>query len=45
MIRNQYNRISHPASGGFRGGSNEPNLEPKLFHFHGEFQVKLVKLH
>ena len=35
-------------SGGFRGGSggsNEPHLEPKLFHFHGEFQEKLVKLH
>ena len=27
------------------GGSNEPPLEPKLFHFHGEFQGKLVKLH
>ena len=35
-------------SGGSRGGSggsNEPPLEPKLFHFHGEFQEKLVKLH
>ena len=30
-------------SGGSRGGSwdsNEPTLEPKLFHFHGEFQKK-----
>ena len=27
------------------GGSNEPPLEPKFFHFHGEFQEKLVKLH
>ena len=27
------------------GGSNEPPLEPKLFHFRGEFQEKLVKLH
>ena len=35
-------------SGGCRGGlggSIEPPLEPKLFHFHGEFQEKLVKLH
>ena len=35
-------------SGGSRGGSggsNEPPLEPKLFHFHGEFQEKFVKLH
>ena len=35
-------------SGGSRGGSggsNEPPHEPKLFHFHGEFQEKLVKLH
>ena len=35
-------------SGGSRGGSggsNEPPLEPKLFHFLGEFQEKLVKLH
>ena len=35
-------------SGGSRGGSggsNEPPLEPKLFHFHGEFQEKLDKLH
>ena len=35
-------------SGGSRGGSggsNEPPLEPKLFHFHGEFQELLVKLH
>ena len=31
--------------GGSGGGSNEPPLEPKLFHFHGEFQVKLDKLH
>ena len=23
------------------GGSNEPPLEPKLFHFHGEFQEKI----
>ena len=33
------------SSGGFRGGSggsNEPPLQPKLFHFHGEFQEKLV---
>ena len=37
-----------PSSGGSRAGSegsNEPPLEPKLFHFHGEFQEKLVKLH
>ena len=31
-------------SGGSRGGSgvqtNEPPLEPELFHFHGEFQEK-----
>ena len=35
-------------SGGSSGGSwgsNEPLLQPKLFHFHGEFQEKLVKLH
>ena len=35
-------------SGGSRGrsgGSNEPPLGPKLFHFHGEFREKLVKLH
>ena len=35
-------------SGGSRGGSggsNEPPLEPKLFHFHGEFQKKIDKLH
>ena len=35
-------------SGGSRGGlggSNEPPLEPKLFHFHGEFQKKMVKQH
>ena len=31
-------------SGGSRGGSggsNEHPLEPKLFHFHGEFQEKI----
>ena len=28
-----------------RGLSNKPPLEPKLFHFHREFQEKLVKLH
>ena len=47
-------RISHDSkqgvinSGGSRGGSGgsfEPPLEPKLFHFHGEFQEKWVKLH
>ena len=27
------------------GGSNDPPLEPKLFHFHGEFQEKLDKPH
>ena len=35
-------------SGGSRGGSggsNEPPLVPKSFHFHGEFQKKMVKLH
>ena len=35
-------------SGDSRGGlgvSNESPLEPKLCHFHGEFQEKLVKLH
>ena len=32
-------------SGGSRGGSNEPPLEPKLFPFHAEFLKKLVKLH
>ena len=26
-------------------GSNEPSLELKLFHLHGKFQEKLVKLH
>ena len=30
---------------GVRLGSNEAPLEPELFHFHGEFQEKLVKLH
>ena len=52
IIQNQANRIipaSQPyPSGGSRGGSggsNEPPFEPKLFHFHGEFQNKLVKLH
>ena len=40
--------IIDQSSGGSRGGSggsNELPLEPKLFHFHGEFQDKLVKLH
>ena len=32
-------------SRGGSGGSNEPPLEPKLFHFHGEFQEKIDKLH
>ena len=35
-------------SGKSRGGSgdsNEPPFESKLFHFHGEFQEKLIKLH
>ena len=27
------------------GGSNEPPFEPKLFHFHGEFQEKMDKPH
>ena len=27
------------------GGFKRTPLEPKLFHFHGEFQEKLVKLH
>ena len=34
------------SSGGSRGGSggsNEPLLEPKLPHFHGEFQEKLIR--
>ena len=26
-------------------GFNEPPLEPKLFHFHGEFHEKLVRRH
>ena len=37
--------IYQEISGGSSGGSNEPPLEPKLFHFHGEFQEKLVKSH
>ena len=40
--------IRGEGSGGSRGGSggsNEPPLDPKLFHFHGEFQEKLVRLH
>ena len=27
------------------GGFKRTPIEPKLFHFHGEFQKKLVKLH
>ena len=30
---------------GVRGVQTNPPLEPKLFHFHGGFQEKLVKLH
>ena len=39
--------ISYSSGGsiGGSGGSNEPPLETKLFHFHGEFQKKMVKLH
>ena len=37
--------LSSRFRGGSWGGSNEPPLEPKLFHFLGEFQEKLVKLY
>ena len=30
---------------GVQGVQTNPVFEPKLFHFHGEFQEKLVKLH
>ena len=38
-------RAANGGSRGDSGGSNETPIEPKLFHFHGEFQEKLVKLH
>ena len=37
--------INSGGSRGGLGGSNEPPLEPKVFHFHGKFQENLVKLH
>ena len=40
-IKNHYD-FSGGSRGG-SGGSNEPPLEPKLFHFHGEFQKKWSK--
>ena len=41
-------RKNYKVSGGSRGGLGgfkRTPLEPKSFHFHGEFQEKLVKLH
>ena len=37
----QLDQFIHLGSGGSRGGAFEPPFEPKLFHFHGEFQEKI----
>ena len=43
MIRGSDHTVADPEGGSW--GSNELPLEPKLFHFYGEFQEKLVEPH